>query len=94
VPIENAQATVAAVKRLFDDRELARQLGMAGRETILHNLQWKDTLSSLNVLYGNTATRRPLSRNKLKYPDLAALNAEVIRKDKLRWQNKHHLRVK
>jgi glycosyltransferase involved in cell wall biosynthesis len=82
IPTENIKSTVKAIEILYYNREFAKKLGSAGRDTILQNLQWKDTVSKIDRLYGTSINRKSYE-DKI---NISKLNSTLIRKDIKRWE--------
>ena len=89
VPIDNVGATVDAIERIHRDRGLASRLGAAGRETILENLQWKNTVLKVDQLYGAPRSGRSWTAEHATVPfPCAQLSAELIANDTARWEHR------
>ena len=89
VPIDNVGATVDAIERIHRDRGLASRLGAAGRETILENLQWKNTVLKVDQLYSAPRSGRSSTAEHATGPfPCAQLSSELIANDTARWEHR------
>jgi len=92
IPLEDVNAAKEAILRLYHDRQLSERLGNQGREYVVRNLQWKDTVSKVDALYkideGKPA--RPITAPTAPQ-DLKKLSLELALKDQKRWQDRYKL---
>ena len=87
VPFDAVEETASAIERVHCDADLASRLGSAGRETILRNLQWKDTVRKVDQLYRElkVSTNRT-SLHVAESFSCTELTAVLIAKDTARWR--------
>jgi glycosyltransferase involved in cell wall biosynthesis len=86
LPMGDADGIVRALHELHADDALRQKLASAGRETILHNLQWKNTVARMDRLYGDVIERQGHTRRgEGTQCSFSELNARLIRKDMKRW---------
>jgi len=97
VPIGDVESIAKAILKIYRDRKLAEKLGLAGRDTILQNLKWEDTVSRIDRLYGdsvNVKSRAANRSNKMGRHSFSKLNARLIRRDVARWNHRFGLKAK
>ncbi len=93
VPIGDVEGTVKAIQKLYCDRILAENLGLAGRDTILKNLQWKNTVSKICMLYGTAINNRKIYDANLKLHSFSKLTRQLIKRDEKRWNRRDQLQL-
>lgn len=95
VPTEDVESIAKAIQKIHSDKKLCERLSSAGRETILQNLQWRDTVSKIDRLYGNSkSTKNCITKNRMKVHSFTKLNARFIRRDMKRWEKRFGLESK
>jgi len=80
-PIDNVDSCAEAVQRIFTNRGLAERIGLAGRKTIVENMQWKDTISKIDSLYGMPAKKENRFADNGRIQSFSTLNARLIQRD-------------
>ncbi len=96
VPIGDVENIAKAILKIYRDRKLAEKLGLEGRDTILQNLKWEDTVSRIDRLYGdsvNVKSRAANRSNKMGRHSFSKLNAHLIRRDIARWNYRFGLKA-
>lgn len=71
VPPFDADATAAAISRLFDDDELRSELGRAGRERVSTKYTWQQVAHETAEVYGRLAGTTPVRHETTPAPHTA-----------------------
>jgi len=56
-PVDDVDAVAAAIARLISDRSAATEMGLRGRQRVLHVFDWQRTVVSYHQLYTSLSER-------------------------------------
>jgi len=82
---DDPAGSLKALRRLFEGPELRRRLGAAGRELVVRELRWRDSVSGLSEIYRELASLRPARRDSISTRERGRQNDERIERDRRRW---------